>query len=350
MGKTGESPLHSISVVIPVYKGETSLPSLIEELLPLTTESRTQGGRRYVVAEIILVHDNGPDASDVTIRALCDDHDVVRALWLSRNFGQHAATIAGMSSSTSEWIVTMDEDGQHDPAAIPSFLDAAMDQRASLVYAKPSNPPPHGAVRNAASRGAKRALNLLFGGNQSQDFQSYRLVRGVIGRQLAAVAVSGVYLDVALGWVTDRVVSVPVFLREEADRPSGYNYKSLFAHFWRMVLSSGTRGLRIVSFLGITLAAVGILMALYFVGAWMVGSVEVPGWTSQVVITLMCSGAILVSLGVIAEYIGVTLNVAMGRPLYLIVDAPFYTLPVDVAPAADDAGDSSAGTEIAPER
>lgn len=327
-GRALKRQAHSISIVIPVYKGEFSLPSLLAEIVPLTAPGVTPGGRPFVVSEVILVHDNGPDDSDVTMRALSADHGFVSTIWLSRNFGQHAATLAGMSASKGEWIVTLDEDGQHDPAQIPQFLDVAIDERASLVYAKPTNNPPHGALRNAASRGAKRVLSLLIAGSASEEFQSYRLLRGDIGRQLAGFAVSGVYLDVALSWVTDRVATVPVALREEGARASGYSYSSLFAHFWRMVLSSGTRGLRLVSIIGVTLALLGVALALYLVVARLTGTVDVAGWTSLAVITLICSGAILVSLGIIAEYIGVTLNVAMGRPLYLIVADPVRALPV----------------------
>lgn len=319
---------HSVSVVIPVYKGERSLPALLAEIEPLTKLGETPQGRDFVVTEVILVHDNGPDASDATMRELGDQYRFVSTIWLSRNFGQHAATLAGMSASKGEWIVTLDEDGQHDPVHIPRFLDAAVDERASLVYAKPTNAAPHGVMRNAASHAAKRFVSFVVGGRASQEFQSYRLVRGDIGRQLAKFAVSGVYLDVALSWVTDRVTTVPVQLREEGDRPSGYSYSSLFAHFWRMVLSSGTRGLRLVSVIGVTLALLGVSLAIYLVAARLTGTVDVAGWTSLAVITLICAGAILVSLGIIAEYIGVTLNVAMGRPLYLVVDDPVRVLPL----------------------
>lgn len=325
--RTLRSKAHSISLVIPVYKGEKSLPALLAEIEPLTSPLVSPGGRALIVSEVILVHDNGPDESDATMRALEEKYSFVRTIWLSRNFGQHAATLAGMSASEGEWIVTLDEDGQHDPAHIPSFLDVAIDERVSLVYAKPTNKAPHGALRNAASRGAKRLLSLIFSAPSSEAFQSYRLVRGDIGRQLAGFAVSGVYLDIALGWVTDRVATVPVALREEGERASGYSYSSLFAHFWRMVLSSGTRGLRLVSVLGVTLALIGVGIAIYLVIARLTQDVAVAGWTSLAVITLICAGAILVSLGIIAEYIGVTLNVAMGRPLFLVVDDPVRALP-----------------------
>jgi len=314
--------VHSVSAVIPVYRGAATLGSVVGEILAHRSATRTPGGREFRVTEVILVHDNGPDESDVVIRELERAHPEVRAIWLSRNFGQHAATIAGMSASTGEWITTLDEDGQHDPADLPAFIDAAIDGRAGVVYGRPVNAPPHGAFRNAASRGAKRLMGLILGSRGFREYQSYRLVRGDIGRRLAEFAASGVYLDVALGWVNDRIALAPVTLRAEGDRPSGYSTRTLFAHFWRMVLSSGTRGLRIVSVLGGVLALLGVALAIYIIVERLTGHVDAQGWTSLAVITLLCSGALLVSLGIVAEYIGVTLNVAMGRPLFVLVEDP----------------------------
>ena len=313
---------HAVSVVIPVYRGASTLERLVGELLPLAEGILTPAGRRLRLVEIVLVHDNGPDASDTVIRRLEQAHERVRGIWLSRNFGQHAATIAGMEASTGEWIATLDEDGQHDPADLPGFLDAAIEHRAGVVYGRPLNPPPHGPMRNAASRAAKRLMGLVLGSRGFREYQSYRLVRGDIGRRLAEFAASGVYLDVALGWVNDRTAVASVTLRPEGGRPSGYSTRTLFAHFWRMVLSSGTRGLRIVSVLGVVLALLGVALAVYIVVERVTGHVDAQGWTSLAVITLLCSGALLVSLGIVAEYIGVTLNVAMGRPLFVVVDDP----------------------------
>ena len=67
-------------------------------------------------------------------------------VWLSRNYGQHAATLAGMSSSGGDWIVTLDEDGQHDPSYVGAMLDVALAEQASVVYARPVNPAPHGGA------------------------------------------------------------------------------------------------------------------------------------------------------------------------------------------------------------
>ncbi|MTD14105.1 glycosyltransferase [Nakamurella sp. YIM 132087] len=331
--------VHTLSVVVPVYQGEKTLAALVDELLPWTTEFTTPDGHRAVVEEILLVDDNGPDRSGSVIRTLSDRHEVVRPVWLSRNYGQHPATLAGMASSGGDWIITMDEDGQHDPSAVPGMLDVAMRERADVVYGRPVNAPPHGLVRNVQSRAAKRLVHLSSGSTHAGDYQSFRLVLGGIGRSVAAYAGAGVYLDVALGWVARRVVTAPVTLRAEGDRPSGYRFRTLMSHFWRMVITSGTGALRLVSILGGVFAVGGGLLAIYLLAARLFWDSTTPaGWPSLMVVLLVCSGAILFSLGVIAEYIGTSVNMAMGKPLYLIVtdpdDGPLgRTLP-PVPPAA----------------
>lgn len=320
---TGTLIPHRISVVVPVYQGELTLPALVDELAALRDHQTTPGGRPFLVEEVILVHDHGPDASAAVIRDLASRHDFVRGVWLSRNFGQHPATLAGMASSGGEWIVTMDEDGQHNPADIGTMLDAALDEQATVVYGRALNPPPHGWFRNTASTGAKWVLARLMGSKDSRSYQSFRLLLGEVGRSTAAYVGSGVYLDVAIGWIAGKVAQAPVTLRSEGDRTSGYRVRTLVSHFWRMVLSSGTKGLRLVSVFGAGAAIGGVLLALYFFIARLAGQgASEPGWTSLMVVFLVGIGFTMFFLGIIAEYIGMNVNMAMGKPAYLIVSDP----------------------------
>jgi glycosyltransferase involved in cell wall biosynthesis len=313
---------HAVSVVIPVYGGEHTLPALIAEIQQYADPTVTSDGHEFVVSEVLLVFDHGPDDSARVIRELKASHEFVRVVWMTRNFGQHAATLAGMASSGGDWIVTLDEDGQHDPSYIGVLLDTAMREQTPLVYAKPTNPPSHGFLRNIASRSAKRILSAVFTGAHSQDFQSYRLILGSVGRGVAAYAGSGVYLDVALSWVAPRPATAPVPLRAEGERTSGYSFRRLLAHFWRMVLTSGTRGLRFVTFLGVLFALLGIAAAIVILIAHFRGSDTPQGWASMVVVVLLSSGAILFSLGIVAEYLGVSVNMSLGKPPYMISGDP----------------------------
>ena len=313
--------MHSISVVIPVYRGESTLETTVTEILDYAASQTTEGGAAFAVTEVVLVHDNGPDRSDRIIRQLSQRFELVRAVWLSRNFGQHAATMAGMASSSGDWVVTLDEDGQQDPADIARLLDAALAARAQVVYGKPLNAPPHGAVRNLASRAAKSLVVKLSGTRRATDYNSYRLILGSVARGVAAYAGPGVYLDVALGWVAGRYATAGTTLRGE-QRESGYSTRSLASHFWRLVISSGTRALRIVSVTGAVVGVVGVLFAIWIVIVKLLYGFASVGWASTVVILLLGFGAVLFALGVIAEFVGANVNMAMGKPPYFITSDP----------------------------
>src|SRR5690349_20113754 len=100
-----------------------------------------------------------------------------------------------MASTVSEYVVTMDEDGQQPPAAIGTMLDRAIEERSQLVYAWPTNPPPHALWRNFASRAAKWIFVKLLGNPQIGHFNSFRLIEGQIARGVAAYGGGNVYLD-----------------------------------------------------------------------------------------------------------------------------------------------------------
>lgn len=311
-----------ISVVVPVFQGERTLGDLVGELMPWTTERLSPGGNWFRVTEVILVNDGAVDGSSQVMQALAEVHPFVRPVWLSRNFGQHPATLAGMASSSGDWVVTMDEDGQHDPADIAPMLDLACASDAQLAYAQATNLAPHGWWRNATSRGAKWLGGLLIGTRAAGAYSSFRLIQGEIARSLAAYCGQGVFLDVALSWVVARVVCCPVTLRTERGRASGYTMGRLLSHFWRLVLTIGTRPLRIIAILGGISILTSVAISAYVIWAKVAHHVPIQGWTSLITAVCLFSGLILFSLGVIAEYLAMTLTMAMGKPLYLSVSPP----------------------------
>ena len=311
-----------ISIVIPVYRGEHTLPTVLKQISDFARTGTTKAGQAFTVCEVVLVHDCGPDHSDRAIEDLCREYEFVRPVWLTRNFGQHAATLAGMASATGRWVVTIDEDGQQDPASIADMLDAALQDSLQLVYARPINPPPHGVIRNGLSRFAKKLSSELLGNKSLGNFNSFRLIDGEIARTLAAYCGSGVYLDVALFWIAGRIGHCPVRLCKELERASGYSYLKLLEHFWRLVLTTGTRPLRLITLMGLFSMVLAFLIMAYALYAKFSGQVPVAGWTSLLIVVSLFSGAILTALGVIAEYLAVTMGIVMGRPLYVVSTKP----------------------------
>ncbi len=319
-----------LGIVVPVYRGEHTLPGLIDELQKYRAVQQTGDGLSYRLDEVILVWDRGPDDSSSVIRRLAADHDWVRPLWLSRNFGQHPATVAGMAAAGADWIVTMDEDGQHDPAAIADLLDTAFRERTPLVYAAPTNAPPHSAARNAASSVVKRVLSGLLTDGTLTNFHSFRLMSGELGRSVAAFIGPDVYLDVALSWATAKPGYCPVAMRHEERAVSGYTFPRLLAHLWRLIVSSGTRPLRLVSLLGLVSVLLGVVGATLAIALRLAGAIDVEGWTSLLVVILFGGGLIMISLGIMAEYVGFGAAMSMGKPTYISASDPHDVFGPDV--------------------
>ena len=319
------SPNLRVSVVIPVYSGQETLPSLMAELGHYTSPTKTAQGHTFTIEEVLLVWDRGPRGSDQTIRDLAQKYSWVKPLWLSRNFGQHAATLAGMTSSGGDWIVTMDEDGQQDPAFIADMIDSAYMHQAQLVYATLRTPPPHSKIRNICSKFAKKLFAGMLADGGFAEFNSYRLILGEIGRSVAAYTGTGVYLDVALSWVVADVTTCPVTAREEGRPAANYNYRRLVGHFGRLIISSGTRPLFFVSWLGIVFVGLGGLASLWVVYQRITGELVITGWASTFIALMLIGGAILLSLGIVAQYVGAATNMSLGKPLYVVVRDPKTT-------------------------
>jgi polyisoprenyl-phosphate glycosyltransferase len=317
-----EPAVQRVSIVIPVYRGETTLPSLIDEIEPLSKMQESPSGNSYVITEVILVHDCGPDRSDLVLESLEDKYPFVQLVWLSRNYGQHAASMAGMASATGDWVVTLDEDGQQDPSDIGNLLDTALNESLQLVYAQPMNLPNHGWLRNLLSRTAKAITIKLLKNSPMGKFNSYRLIDGEIARTLAAYCGNGVYLDVGLYWMVGRIGHCPLQLRIEMDRPSGYSYSKLFGHFWNLILTTGTRPLRLITIMGFCSLLLSIVITAYALYGKFFLDVPVQGWASLLIVVAFFSGATLTSLGVIAEYLAVTMGIVMGKPLYVVSTKP----------------------------
>jgi hypothetical protein len=307
--------------VIPVYRAGPALESTVREVLAAGGDLSPTPALRIGLEEVILVCDNPALPVEVldALAGLAELDDRVRVVWLSRNFGQHPATVAGIVATNGDWVVTMDEDGQHDPSYIPEMLATAGRNRTPLVYAEPTNTRPHGALRNAASWVSGRVARSVSG--VPVRFHSFRLLEGSLARSACAYAGENVFLDVALSWTFGPPSACPVQVRQEA-APSAYNYRRLLSHFWRLVVSSGTRPLRFIAVAGVVIALIGLV-----VGAWVIverirGAIPVQGWTSVVIALLVLVGGLYIAVAVVAEYVGQAVRNTVGRPVYVRVDAP----------------------------
>ena len=314
------STSHRISAVVPVYRAPKELNRLVNDLNDLRVDSETKYGNTFIVTEIVLVHDGGLEETRPLIRELARRFEQVRVIWLSRNFGQHPATLAGMSATSGEWIVTLDEDGQFPPNQIGDLLDHALSAKSPIVYGQPAVHSGHQLWRRIGSFAARKLFRMLAGSAGGVEFSSFRLIMGELGRSVSAYCGSETYLDVALTWVSSRASSIRLPYTSNSES-SSYSINRLAAHFLRLVLTSGTRPMRIFAILGTLTASSGFVLAALLVYRRLVLGFP-AGFTSTLSLLLILVGLVLFGLSILTEYVGLTVRAAIGKPLFLVISDP----------------------------
>ena len=197
----------TFSIVVPVYSGEKYLSGLVTQIEKLRNHWK-DAGLDLLISEAIFVLDAPVDNSRELLKSLAVSHSWVRVVDLSRNFGQHSATVAGILYSSGDWVVTLDEDLQHHPLKIETMLKKACTEGADVVYALPRGAVHGGGYRDRLSRMAKFLIASLSGNRFVQSFNSFRLIRGDIARAASSICAQHTYFDVALTWFTERIVTV----------------------------------------------------------------------------------------------------------------------------------------------
>lgn len=314
-----------VSVVVPIYSGEDYLEQLVEAVAAVRQNWEADSAP-IRLAELILVDDASVDNSGAIADTLKETRPWVTVLHLSRNFGQHAATIAGILHSSGDWIVTLDEDLQHPPERIEQLLFEAVSGGRDVVYARPKSQAVHGkAWRDVSSRKVKRFMEWATGTPTLHLVNSFRLIRGSIGRASASVCTHNTYFDIALTWFTQRISAVHMDLHDirfKETGKSGYNISKLIAHAQRMIFSSQLRFLSIGLWIGAALCAFAFFAGIYFFIRQLIDpeTIGVRGWTSLFVMTSASAGVISLMLGICLQYLSTLVLKAHGRPTFFTID------------------------------
>jgi dolichol-phosphate mannosyltransferase len=298
----------SISVVVPVY-GCADCLELLCSRLKASLESITD---RY---EIILVDDRSPDNAWPSILRVQQHYPQVKGIRLSRNFGQQIAISAGLAEAQGDYVVVMDCDLQDPPEKIPDMF-AKLNEGYDLVMARRAERT-HSWFRLLAAKVYFSILSRLQEEKIDGSYGSFSMLsRKVIDAFLKFSERERHYLFI-LRWLGFNVGTIEYEQEERSIGQSSYSIKRLLKHAIDGVFFQATVFLRWIVGIGLLFAFFGVTLAGYFVYQYLIHG-SVAGWTSVVVLLLVCTGVILLSLGVIGLYVGKIFDQAKGRPLYLI--------------------------------
>lgn len=313
-----------LSTVTPVYQGEKYLHQLVDALERLKKNLEKEF-TNLELAECIFVVDDAKDNSYKVLTELADKYDWVNVLELSRNFGQHPATVAGILHSSGDWIFTLDEDLQHNPENILPLLKSCLVNNCDVMFALAKKEVHSSIIRDKFSLAFKRLVGFLSSNPYVPVFSSFRCMRGSIARAAAASNSIDTYFDVSLTWFTTKIGSMKMdivdFRNQEGNSSSGYSLWSLIRHGKRLILSSKLKFLRIFFLFGILAFLFSLAFSCQLLFQLFNGTeIEIKGWASTIISIYFFGGVSCLLLGVLVESLSEILLKIKGKPSFLIVD------------------------------
>lgn len=298
-----------ISFVIPVYRSAESLPELHRRISEVFSNPNED-------FEIIFIEDCGGDDSWVVIQQLAALDLRVRGFRMSRNYGQHNALLCGIREARGETIVTLDDDLQHPPEEIPKLL-AKLDQGFDVVYGPPEREQ-HGLLRDLASQITKLALESAMGAANARQVSALRVFRARLRDAFSDYRSPTVNIDVLLTWASNNFSALRVHHDSRKYGESGYTTRKLLSHALNMMTGFSTRPLQMASLMGFAFSAFGVVILGYVLIGWMLQGSAVPGFAFLASLIAIFSGAQLMALGIIGEYLARMHMRTMERPAYVI--------------------------------
>ena len=299
-----------ISFVIPCYRSENTIEKVVDEIRAAMEKMPSY---QY---EIILVNDYSPDHTLDVIRSLCRKYSFIVGVHLSKNFGQHAALMAGMHESKGDIVVCLDDDGQ-TPANEVDKLINAIEAGADVVYAKYSNRLKSG-FRNFGTKVNELMTRIMLGKPKKLQVSSYFAVRRFVVDNMLEYTNSFPYVIGLVLRATKNITNVEVTHRERAVGRSGYSLSKLFGLWFNGFTAFSIKPLRIATFIGVFCAFAGFIYGIITIIRKLLNINTVLGFSSLMAVLLFMGGMIMIMLGLIGEYIG-RIYISMNKsPQYLV--------------------------------
>ena len=304
----------SVSVIIPVFSSIKTLENLVLELIEYFHKSKKISNLGFELSKIVLVDDGSVDGSTIIMKKL-ESNDKVKTIYLNRNYGQHAAIFAGVLSTTEDVLITMDEDGEHNPEIIENMIEKLELENYDIIYARFKHK--KFDFRERLSKQSKKLISIIAKDENINLITSYRAVRGSVFRSAAVYANNGSFLDIALSWISNRVSTVETEKRD-SHRDSTYTLSKLINHFNKLFFAAGIRPLIFLFNIG-WITSLGSLFAIgIIVYRKIFSDIEVQGWVSSITVILFIGGIMISAIGLVARYLSAIVETSSGKPFFTI--------------------------------
>ena len=296
-----------VSIIIPVYNSEQNLSELNRQLVDALSSFSF---------EIIMVNDQSRDNSWNVIAKLAEENAKIVGVNLRKNSGQDNAIMAGLTVAKGDYMVIMDDDLQHSPYDIPKLI-AACSKGYDLCFA--NFPEIKQAFwKNCGSRFNGKVAEVLIEKPANVYLSPFKVMRREVAKEIVKYDGPFPYVDGLLFSVTRNIIQIPVEHHKRFQGQSNYSLRKSIQVFMKLATSFSILPLQIASVIGFFSAFTGFFLGIYYLVQFFVTRNQPEGWTSIIFLVLIMGGLILISLGLIGEYLGRMYLTVNHRPQYTI--------------------------------
>ncbi len=301
-----------VSFVIPCYRSEKTLEAVINEI------EETMNGSNDYDYEILLVNDGSPDNTWDVIRKIVAerDKDKVIGINFAKNFGQHAALMAGLGKSKGDYVVCLDDDGQTPANEVFKLLDALNDG-SDAVYARYGHKQ-HSLFRNFGTAMNEWMASVMLGKPKELFVSSYFAVRRFVVDEMIKYESSYPYVIGLVLRTTKRIVNVDVNHRKREVGASGYTFSKLMALWINGFTAFSIKPLRIATLSGTIFAFLGFLYGIFTVIKKFVNPNVPVGFSALMSAMIFIGGMLMLMMGMVGEYLGRVYISQNRNPQYVI--------------------------------
>lgn len=285
-----------ISVVIPCYRSAQTIAFVVEGIV------KTMALHTDYDYEVILVNDGSPDNTFEVISSLAEQEKAVIAVDLSKNFGQHSALMAGYAMVTGDYVLGMDDDGEHDPSEMFRLVDE-LEKGYDYVCAEfTSND--HSLYKRLGSKLNDWMATKFIGKPKNALFSSYYIMRRFVVDEIIKSPNPYPYVGGMLVSVTKRLTSIPMEHHVRHAGESSYHFRNSVSLWLNGITAFSVKPLRFASFAGMIFAVLGFGVGLYIIIRKLIHPEILAGYTSIAALVLLVGGINMILMGLIGEYVG----------------------------------------------
>jgi len=302
-----------ISVVIPVYNAELCIEDLTNQIV---NALKPLG----LLFEILLIDDYSNDESWSKIKTLKEKHGtVLKGIKLAKNFGQHNATFCGIKNAVGNYIITIDDDFQHNPKDILLLLQEIQKTNKEVIYGL-FKKRKHNFIRALFRYLIKNIGFIRVFNDDFRELSSYRIINQRIKNKISETQSCELNIDELIKWHTESIASIYVDHSQSRKLKSGYNLSKIFFFATNTVVITSDFTLRALSGIGFIITFISVVIGTYFFYRKLVHHISVPGYTSIIVTVLFTTGFITYTLSFIALYLSNVFKNQVKKPTFSVLD------------------------------